>query len=234
MEWSSVDEMQKEVHQVLSNALGLCFASCGHELQLKERDVLGDLHKNVEAYRKKAVKAQNEEEANSAFLNRNAILAIINYLQLWLLIKADQMEDAWHQLVDGQKSLRLVLRFVENQGLAGCLRELIALEHLLFPPQQFVSSAHCIGRSSCSICRKAYGDCEHLAGFLYTGEMCSQIVEEVSAVDHVALVENPADKECRRVTVRRGEYMYSTLTLRQLGKAERDQDAEGIVLTAGT
>ena len=58
----------------------------------------------------------------------------------------------------------------------------------------------------CSICGHEYEDCEHLKGKPYMGKFCSVIVREVAELDHVAVVDHPADKRCRvmKFTVEEG------------------------------
>ena len=140
------------------------------------------------------------------------------------------MEEAWEQLVAAQDSLRCALRFVENAVLEDWYIRLLALERVLFPPQQFVSAGHTIGYMECTICGMIYGECDHVACRLYMGQMCQKRVCEIGP-DHVALVDNPRDKGCRLTKIKRDGYMYCTLTRRQLEKAGDDRgDAEMCIL----
>jgi hypothetical protein len=65
------------------------------------------------------------------------------------------------------------------------------------------------------------------------GQMCVKRVREIGNVDHVAIVDYPRDKGCRWLKVTRDGYMYCTLTLRQLEKAEDNRgNAEVCILRA--
>jgi hypothetical protein len=231
VEWASAKEMQQVANETLAKALRLCHASCCSELQVEERDKLLELLKKIARHRDQAIGTRNEEEANAAFLHCSIVSSVINYLQLWLLIKDDRMEEAWDQLVDAQDALRCALRFVKSDTLQHVLMELLALERLLFPPQQFVSGSDYWDYADCTICEGVYGECDHVAGRLYMGSMCAKRPHEIVGVNHVALVDNPRDKGCRWTKIKRDGFMYCTLTLRQLEKAGDDKgNVELIVL----
>jgi hypothetical protein len=64
------------------------------------------------------------------------------------------------------------------------------------------------------------------------GQLCQQRVHNIEP-DHLAFVDNPRDKGCRVTKIKREGYMYCTLTLRQVKKADdNDGDAEVIILRA--
>jgi hypothetical protein len=235
MEWESVEEMQEMVRQTVEGGYRLCYASCCSKLQIIERDNLATIHHKLEKYRDEGISAQKETQANAAFVNLCFVDAIIGYLQLWLLIKEDRMDEAWGQLVEAQELLQCALRFVSNKTFQNCLRELVTLEHLLFPPQQFLSSSHYFSCAICTICNSEYGECDHVAGRLYMGQECVRQIHEITGADHIAFVENPRDKRCRWTKVRKNGFMYCTLTFRQLEKADPNRgDAEACILTAST
>lgn len=75
-------------------------------------------------------------------------------------------------------------------------KKLEAIEELVFPPQVFISSGMIVGKQECSICGAEYGDCNHLVGKPYMGRFCYIIAKDLS-LDHVSIVEHPADKRCR-------------------------------------
>lgn len=225
--------MRKEVNESFKEGYRYCYASRGHELQTEQQHRAHALMQRLEKYRQEAIAAQEEEAANAGFVALCIVEGLLNHLQLWLLVKADRMEEAWDQLVEAQHSVQTALRFVQSELIQHWYMELLALEKLLFPPQQFVSSSHTFGYAECSICGKEYGECQHVAGRLYMGRMCGKRVREIGAVDHVALVDHPRDKGCRWTRVKRDGYMYCTLTNRRLEEAGDDRgDAEACVLRA--
>jgi hypothetical protein len=233
VEWASVADMRQEVGESFKESFRYCYASCGHELQTEEQHRVHALMQRLEKYRQEAITAQDEEAANAAFVTLCIVEGLLNHLQLWLLVKADRMEEAWDQVVEAQDSVQIALRFVQSELLQHWYMELLALEKLLFPPQQFVSSSHTFGYAECSICGKIYGECEHVAGRLYMGRMCGKRIKEIGAVDHVAIVDHPRDKGCRWTRVKRDGYMYCTLTHRQLEEAGDDRgNVEACLLRA--
>jgi len=73
----------------------------------------------------------------------------------------------------------------------------LAAEKLLFPLQQFVSVSHYFGCAECTICDKVYGECEHVAGRLYMGQLCVKRFRDISGANHIAFVDHPRDKGFR-------------------------------------
>jgi hypothetical protein len=123
--------------------------------------------------------------------------ALASELRVYLLLKSDEPEQAWNMLITAQENVDGAMRadprlrsFVEKG------EQLRRLEEGLFPPQTFTSMGMLARRQRCSICRQDYDDCDHVAGRAYLGRFCSMIPEDVST-DHVAIVENPADRRCR-------------------------------------
>jgi hypothetical protein len=225
--------MEHDVRESVENSLLVCYGSCCHKLQTQERDRQHALIEKLEKYRQQAIEIRNENQANAAFIYLHIVAALLHHLQLWLLLKADQMEEAWDELVEAQNCLQCVLRFIQDDLLQHWNMDLLAAEKLLFPPQQFVSTSDYFNYATCSICGKVYGECSHVAGRLYMGQMCSTQIHDVCGVNHVALVDHPRDKGCRLVKVKRDGYMHCTLTYRHLEKAGDDRgNAEGILLRA--
>lgn len=226
-----IEDMERDVREAVTSGLRVCHGSCCHELQTKEQYAQHAMIQKLERYRGQAIETQNEEQANAAFVHCKIVAALLHHLQVWLLLKADQSLDAWNELVEAQDCLACALRFSQSEALHKWYLELLASENLLFPPQRFVSSSHCFGSAECTICNGIYGECEHVAGRLYMGEMCLARVRDICSVDHVAVVDQPHDKGCRCVKVKRGGHMYCTLTLRQLEEASDDRgDAELCIL----
>jgi hypothetical protein len=224
--------MQKDVNESFDASFRYCYASCGHELQTEQQHRVHAFLQRLEKYRQEAIAAQDEEAANAAFVALCIVEGLLNHLQLWLLLKADRMEEAWDQLVEAQGSVQIALQFVQSELLQHWYMELLALENLLFPPQQFVSSSHTFAYAECTICHKVYGECDHVAGRLYMGELCRKQVHEMTP-NHVALVDDPRDKGCRWTKVKRNGYMYCTLTHRRLEEAGDDRgNVEACLLRA--
>jgi hypothetical protein len=233
MEWDSVDDMNCDVRKSMDQGRVLCFGSSCYDLQTDELHRQHTLLLKIDRYRHQAIEVQNEEQANAAFVNLNIIEGVLYHLQLWTLAKADRVAEAWDQLVEAQDALRLVLRFVQEDKIRLWYQDLLVLETILFPPQRFVSDAHCFKYSECTICDRTYGECDHIAGYLYMGRLCQQRVCDIHSVDHLAIVDHPRDKGCRFTKIKINGYMWCTLTRRQLESAGDDRgNFEACILRA--
>jgi hypothetical protein len=80
--------------------------------------------------------------------------------------------------------------------LEGYLGKLDAQEKIFFPPQTFCSPGLIVRKSKCSICNLDYGECEHIKGKAYNGELCVRIIEQAELLE-MSIVEEPANKHAR-------------------------------------
>ena len=134
MEWASVADMRQEVGESFKESFRYCYASCGHELQTEEQHRVHALMQRLEKYRQEAITAQDEEAANAAFVALCIMEGLLNHLQLWLLVKADRMEEAWDQVVEAQDSVQIALRFVQSELLQHWYMELLQGERIKSSP----------------------------------------------------------------------------------------------------
>jgi hypothetical protein len=154
---------------------------------------------------------------------------------MWQAIRADDPNDAWDALVGAQDSARAAMR--AHRLCATHMNDyasyLDSLEHILFPPQQFVSSSLVVKNSDCSLCNAPYHECGHVAGLPYNGEFCVEIIRDVSAIDHVALVDFPDDKRCRTTSFSENGFDVDSFTLRRTPRdADKDvRTAQAILMT---
>jgi hypothetical protein len=121
---------------------------------------------------------------------------------MWLLLKAGDPDEAWHKLIDAQMELADAARAHPGFPHAVEIAEnMLAIEKLVFPPQKFTSWGIVFHSRQCSICDGEYGegDCNHLVGKPYMGEICHTRVLEFERADHLAFVTHPADKHSRVV-----------------------------------
>ncbi len=152
---------------------------------------------SVAAEKYSAIKNRNEDYANLLLGCECVTSALIAELKMWIFLKEDKPDAAWDELVTAQMaSVDAVRAHPGFAHLSEHNRKLEAIEEILFPPQVFISSGMIVGKQECSICGEEYGDCNHLVGKPYMGRFCYIIAKELS-LDHVAIVEHPADKRCR-------------------------------------
>lgn len=109
MEWATIEDMSAEVRESVENGLLICYGSCCHELQIQEQHRQHALVQKLEKYHGQGIEAQNERQANAAFIHLNVAATLLHHLQMWLMLKSDRMEEAWNQLVEAQDSLKCAL-----------------------------------------------------------------------------------------------------------------------------
>jgi hypothetical protein len=224
--WADVPQMEQDVNALLNEAVGLRYFTVGKELHEETIARLDALAKEIEAFRKRAQEQKEEEAANLAFAFLQYVVGTTCLLSMWVQLKEDCPDDACVSIVNAQRAIECGLRLLPNDAFQQVSELLHFLEHVLFPPQLFSSIAHQYGWAECSICGQTYGDCDHLAGQLYMGQMCAKVIREISHVDHVAIVRNPADKALRIPAWPDGDKVRCTLTRRVVG--ENDGKIQGV------
>jgi hypothetical protein len=197
--------MLKAADAVLSKALASGFMSVGIEYQEEKMKEVAAFQERLESQRAESISRKDEELANLAWILDCFATGVHEFLSMWTLLKRDQMESAWDALVTAQECLQSGLRFIDADGLSRLNKHLHAVEILLFPPCSFLSSSIVYGSAECSICHQEAGECDHVSGKLYMGEMCHRIVRKILSVDHVAVVDHPQDKRCRLPPLVNGE-----------------------------
>ena len=185
------NEKMKEIRPLL-------FITRDAELQQTAIDSLVQFASEVESQKVAAIKSADEEYAN-ALLGCHCIIGSLQAeLNMWILLKRQEPDKAWDQLIAAQRACVAAAR--AHEGLGGASkqmwRRLNGIESLVFPPQAFMSSGFVIEKMQCSICEENYEDCSHIRGLPYIGQFCHVVITKVK-VDHVALVDSPKDKSCR-------------------------------------
>uniref|UniRef100_B0T6I3 Uncharacterized protein n=1 Tax=Caulobacter sp. (strain K31) TaxID=366602 RepID=B0T6I3_CAUSK len=198
---SEPDPFVVEMNAALDGLLPLLSIARDSALQNEALAGLDALHDRLEAETQSAIARHDEFRANQMLGFKCVLSALGLEIQMWLLLKAEDPEAAWDCLVDAQTSALSATR--AHPGFAHVehhFNRLEAIEQLVFPPQVFMSSGLIVGRQACSICQADYESCDHVAGRPYWGRFC-RIQGHDLQLDHAAIVEHPADKRCRVVTV---------------------------------
>lgn len=170
----------------------------------------------------RAVQNLNEDYANCLLGCECAARAVLAELRMWILLKEEQPDDAWTELVNAQSLVLGAMRAHRGfSHLAAHVERLDHIERVAFPRQVFVSAGLIVRRQSCSICSEEYGDCDHLAGMPYMGQFCSIVAGDIEA-NHVAVVDRPADKRCRITHYETEEGLRNRMTLKI--EAPRSED----------
>jgi hypothetical protein len=197
MDASKINEIIDEFNEQANEAACLAFIARDASLQRACVANLQVVQKNIEAARRQAASERDCNAANFLLGLRCAARAFASELQVYLLLKDSEPEEAWDALIETQDAfgaaLRAHARFAHLEPLARRARD---LEASLFPPQMFLSAGMIVRKQVCSICEEDYFECDHLAGMPYCGEFCAIQLMEIEA-DHVAFVDEPANRRCR-------------------------------------
>ena len=174
----------------------LSIARCS-ELQQEAIESLKVIKAKVSLLKGKAIAERNENHANILLGYECDISSLIAELEMWILLKQENPDAAWDKLILAQMAVHAAIRAHAGFGdLIQRHKRLEEIEELIFPPQVFMSPGMLVKSLKCSICGKEYEDCEHLVGKPYMGEFCQTISQGVE-IDHVSIVDCPADKRCR-------------------------------------
>ena len=184
-------------NDLVKESENLCSITRDSDLQRAACSMLEDAIQRTHIEKQEAISGCNENYANLLLGCESVAQALVAELNMWLLLKEGTPDEAWNHLVAAQMASVDAARAHDGfQHLEHHHRRLVAIEHLVFPRQVFVSSGMLVGFQECSICSQDYDDCEHLVGRPYMGSFCCIIARDIT-LDHVAIVDHPADKRCR-------------------------------------
>ncbi|MFJ2458432.1 SEC-C metal-binding domain-containing protein [Pseudomonas neuropathica] len=138
------------------------------------------------------------EEAvlNDIFVLERYVLLIGEYALLWRQIASSKFSESWITLQNAFDLIRLIRRF-SNIDTSAIEDQLYALE-TLYPYKVFFSMGAVVEWFECSICGKDIDsfDCNHRKGELYLGRIAYATARNIVQLDHIAIVDQPADKRC--------------------------------------
>lgn len=184
-------------NEIVGECQVFLFITRDSDLQKQACNKLEDALVEIAAQKASVIAIGDEESANVLLGCECVANALIAEITMWLLLKNERPDEAWERLVAAQGHLSNAIRAHEGFAhLDPYIERLDAIEHFVFPPQIFLSSGMIVKSQICSICERDYEDCGHIKGRAYMGQFC--VVRLIpSAVDHVAVVDNPANKRCR-------------------------------------
>jgi hypothetical protein len=220
-----LDGFKDETQEAMNDALALRYAARAREVQASAIEVLEAVKDKASKLKAEAIRAQEEDIANQLLSYESMLRALICELKMWIAFKDGAPHDAWSYLVRAQNAALSALR--AHQEVSGSMEpyldRLDLLEHVLFPPQVFVSPGFIIKSSKCSICESEYGECNHIKGRPYMGVMCSRIITEYIAQE-ISIVPAPANKHARMLIISDGEVTRDAMTLQILPEPGPEED----------
>ena len=165
-----------------------------------QKQAIGDLSKikdTLVEVKASTVANQDENTSNLLLGYESCLDAVIHELKMWILLKQQDPDVAWGELVAAQTSaMHAVSAHAGLHHLTERHKRLLEIERLVFPPQVFLSPGLIVERKECSICGADYEECDHLVGKPYMGQFCFTIIRKAS-IDHIARVDSPASKHAR-------------------------------------
>ena len=195
---NGVTDCINRFNEIIKSCEAYLFITRDSNLQKEAIISLSDLRKQVLAIKYKVIKNKDERFANILLGYECVVQSMISELQMWIDLKLDEPDKAWDSLILAQNSNVAAIRSDDGFGhLAQRSKKLEMIENIIFPPQLFLSIGLIVENQKCSICHKEYEDCDdHIEGKPYMGEICSLIIKKPK-IDHMAIVQNPANKKCR-------------------------------------
>lgn len=170
------------------------------ELQKETCIKLSAFSERLAALKSTALLEEDENAANLILGFECVTQLLQSQITMWILLKAEQPDEAWRYLIDAQRAAGDAVRAHTGfTHLKHYVERLHTIEKLVFPPQVFTSMGIIVRRRICSICGEEYDECTHLVGKPYQGEICHTFIAEIERIDHLAIVDNPANKNCRLV-----------------------------------
>jgi hypothetical protein len=186
-----------EFNKIVDECSTFIYVTRDRELQRGACAKLENLLARVETEKESARTSGDEDYANLLLGCECVANALVSEINMWLLLKDGRPDEAWDALLGAQSGLSSAMR--AHEGFAqveGRIRRLDSIERLIFPPQVFLSTGMLVKSQICSVCGGEYEDCEHVKGRPYMGKFCTVRLIP-SAIDHVSIVDNPANKRCR-------------------------------------
>jgi hypothetical protein len=170
----------------------------------------------IQTLKQSSIELGEEDNANGFLALELIALSLQKEILAYIKLKIDDVGAAWDALVDAERHMRNAMRAHRlAEHLVKYISRIQALQEILFPKQRFFSSGVRVESSTCSICRSEYGECEHIVGRPYMGELCAQIVDRMT-IGEFSFVENPSDKHCRVVSFSEDGQNIDCFTLRTL------------------
>ncbi|HDI3268953.1 TPA: SEC-C domain-containing protein [Vibrio cholerae] len=138
-------------------------------------------------------------EKNKIYIESVLFRIYRNVAYFWRCALQHEFYNAWCHLQDALDSLRQLKRFCSEIPLSAQFfeRQLPSIEDV-YPYSLFSSIGGFVEHYECSICGKDMDsiECEHIKGELYDGDIAYAIIRNFTEIDHVSIVEKPADKRC--------------------------------------
>lgn len=145
-----------------------------------------------------AINNNDEELANSTYVAQHYFNLFIYLTNYFNFLSKQKYRESWDVLQNCIDECICIGKYTQMENRKEIPDIIVLLENYerLYPFKIFASSEFIIKSSICSICNKPIQSlsCKHIRGNLYMGEIALEIVNEISELQAIALVENPVNK----------------------------------------
>lgn len=211
---SKVDAFLEEFRQALAECGRFCYAARAREFQVESIEKLKKLKEKIAVLKAEMIGLRDEDSANCLLALEFTVNAMSHELEMWVSLKDDKVASAWDAVVSAEMSALDAMRAHAVAGhLEHYVEKLQLLQQLLFPPMWFMSPGLIILDSRCSICGSRYGECNHVKGEVYMGEMCAREITECR-ITETSITPEPANKHARIIAISDGNDARDLLTWR--------------------
>ena len=222
-----VSAIWEEFGELVAEYRMLRFATIGRDLQANLLAKLDDVHQRSIALKLDAVRSDDEEGANGLLCLARCVDVLRSEILMWLALRDEDAHLAWENLLRAQDLIRVALQaHPKGKGFEEDFERLQMIEHLVFPPQRYTSLGLVAKGSKCSICSGEYGECGHVSGRAYMGELCSRILTDIE-IREISFVFDPANKHARITAISDGGIMRDTLTWEPASSEESTPQGTG-------
>lgn len=225
------DEIVERFNDTLEKAMTFIIFVRDKELQEEQIGVLTTMIDHIRSFKYQAIERKNESMANTFFGFHNLLNSVKSCIQMILHLKDNNHQEAWANFVDAQEYLNYAALVKDRlYGLEEYHQRLMAMEKCYFPHWTVFNSSGVIESiGDCNICRSAYGECEHIEGYLYSGIVCLRINRKIIRLDHASIVSNPKDKRCIITKISTDDgFMQDYMTLKILERNDKHEASNGM------
>lgn len=213
---AEVIKLLDRFNEVVNDAQKFTFFPRAIEFQKEAVGKLDKLQEEIIILKKGVVQKADNNSANFLLGLSNAVSALSEELKMFVALKEDEPSKAWDALIFAQQSVSTAIKVHEKFAyLRGYAQKLHAIEQLFFPPQTFCSPGFVVTKSRCSICNLDYGECDHIKGRAYMGELCVCIIDKCEFLE-LSMVKDPASKHARATSFSCDEGQRDIMTWRIL------------------
>lgn len=223
-----VTEFLDHFRKTVAECERFCYAARATEFQTQSILTLDALESEIAELKAKMVETKDEDAANCLLSLSLAARALSYELKMWVALKDDSAASAWDSLVEAQTcASRAIRAHAISDHLERYVERLEVLERVLFPPITFMSLSMVIRESRCSICDSRYGECDHVKGEVYMGEMVGRVITKADPLG-TSIVPDPANKHARLVAISDGDAMRDLLTWRLIPPSQDEGSTTGL------